>query len=176
MPLHHMQQSSIQGLSVLHIGWSAPLRVSSGCEGPSLPQLLSCHGLSLLSPPIVWLPWWGGREGEAILTDLWPPTMSSAWLQLIVVLVHTFGLMMTESFETLAKIVPITYSSFIQESTEKPLKQDYFVPLSIHPKGIVSFCLLLFCLFAYSITTFTDTAPQWGWSLGTVLLPSALGG
>ena len=73
--------------------------------------------------------------------------------------------MMTEAFETLAKIVPITFSSF-----EKPLKQDYFVPLSIHPKGIVSFCLLLFRLFAYStnncrkhstiasITTFTDTA------------------
>ena len=91
---------------------------------------------------------------------------------------------MTEAFETLAKIVPITFSSFMQESTEKPLKQDYFVPLSIHPKGIVSFCLLLFRLFAYStnncrkhstiasITTFTDTAPctMGVKSIGTVLL------
>ena len=35
-PASSSQQYSIQGLSVLHIGWSAPLRVSSGCEGPFL--------------------------------------------------------------------------------------------------------------------------------------------
>ena len=46
------QQSSNQGLPVLHPSWSAPLRVSSGCAVPPSPTApVLCHGPALWSPP-----------------------------------------------------------------------------------------------------------------------------
>ena len=43
------QRSSYQGHPVLHLGWSAPLRVSSGCAGsPSPTAPVFCHG------PVQW--------------------------------------------------------------------------------------------------------------------------
>ena len=51
LPPHHSRSSS-QGLPVLHPGWSASLRVSSGCAGPpssTAPVLF--HGPALWSPP-----------------------------------------------------------------------------------------------------------------------------
>ena len=43
---------SNQGLPVLHLGWSSPLRVSSGCAGPpSQTAPVLCYGPALLFPP-----------------------------------------------------------------------------------------------------------------------------
>ena len=55
--------------------------------------------------------WWGGREGGAILTDLWPPItciLCSAWLS-IAMFVHTFftlALMTTEAFSQILGYFP----------------------------------------------------------------------
>ena len=46
------QQSINQGLPVLHLSWSTPLRVSSGCAGPPSPTApVLCRGPALPSPP-----------------------------------------------------------------------------------------------------------------------------
>ena len=171
LPLHHNSTASRDfrfSISVEALLWGCHLDVK-GLFLPTAP--VPCHGLSLLSSPIAGLPWWGGREGEAILTDLWPPTMSSAWLQInssACSHFFTFGLMMTEAFETLVKIVPIT---FLHLSRSQLRSHWNRITLFLSPFGIVSFCLLLFRLFAYStnncrkhstIASITDTAPQWG--------------
>ena len=49
------QQSSNQGLPILHLDWSIPLWVSSGCAGPPSPTApVLYHGLVRWSPPIGW--------------------------------------------------------------------------------------------------------------------------
>ena len=58
-PASSSQRSSNQGLPVLHLGWSTPLRVSSGCAGPPSPTApVLCHGPALWSPP-------SGSDGDS---------------------------------------------------------------------------------------------------------------
>ena len=45
LPVSSSQQSSKQGLPFLHLSWSGPLRISSGCAGPPTPTApVLCHG------------------------------------------------------------------------------------------------------------------------------------
>ena len=59
LPASTSQRSSNQGLPVLHLGWSAPLRMSSGCAGPPSPTApVLCHGPALWGPP-------SGSDGDS---------------------------------------------------------------------------------------------------------------
>ena len=55
LPASSSQWSSNQGLPVLHLGWSAPLRVSSEYARPPSPTApVLFHGPALWSPPSGW--------------------------------------------------------------------------------------------------------------------------
>ena len=92
---------------------------------------------SLVAGPL----WYGGREGGAILTNLWPPMtciLSSAWLW-IAMFIHTSftsALMMTETFgrnigKLFSELKLITGNLFnYAETNEEPLKVylcDFFI-------------------------------------------------
>ena len=59
LPASSSQWSSNQGLPVLHPGWSASLRVSSGCAGPPSPTApVLCHAWSSTVVSSQLIGWW----------------------------------------------------------------------------------------------------------------------
>ena len=73
LPASSSQQSSNQGLPVLHLGWSTPTRMSSGCAGPPSPTApVLCYG------PIRWSIPSGSRGGSLMHAPLQPTSPSSS--------------------------------------------------------------------------------------------------
>ena len=81
-PASSLQWPSNQGIPVLHLSWSVPLRVSSRCVGPFSPIApVLCHGPALWSPPS-----WSDGDSPMHVRYSWlllhlPLTGISAFLQ-----------------------------------------------------------------------------------------------